>query len=141
MRPGEHALRVERMVHGGVGVARLRSGEVVLVEGALPGEEVRVEVERRKGVLRGRTVEVVAASPDRVEPPLHPGLDYGHSAYARQLAIKGEVVEGALRRAFGLAPDAAQTDGFGLGAVVPSPDVWRYRNVVQPAVTWNGDTA
>lgn len=129
------------MVHGGVALARLDTGEVVLVEGALPGEVVGVALERRKGVLRGTTVDVEVRSDHRVEPPEHPGLDYGHIAYEHQLRLKREVVVDALRRAFGAPlPDvAAAADHPGLPevpAVVPSPQTWAYRNVVQPAVEW-----
>ncbi len=126
------------MVHGGVALARLASGEVALVEGALPGELVRVEVERRKGVRWARVTEVVEASPHRVEPPGHPGLDLGHAAYPHQLEIKRDVVEDALRRAFAAAGLERPPE---VPDVVPSPAVWRYRSVVQPAVAWSGTGA
>jgi len=126
------------MVHGGVAVARLPTGEVVLVEGALPGELVRVEAGRRKGVLRGRVVEVVEPSPHRVDPPDHPGLDYGHVAYAHQLELKRGVVEDALRRAFA---SAGLEGAPPVEDVVPAPSEWRYRAVVQPAVVWTGGQA
>jgi len=132
---------VQRMVHGGVALARLDTGEVVLVEGAVPGEVVGVALERRKGVLRGTTVEVRVRSGHRVEPPEHPGLDYGHIAYEHQLRLKREVVVDALRRAFG-APkqdgeaEADHPDLPEVPEVAPSPQIWAYRNVVQPAVVW-----
>ena len=126
------------MVHGGVALARLAAGEVVLVAGALPGELVSVELERQKGVMRGRVTAVLEASPHRVAPPAHPGLDYGHVAYPHQLELKREVVADALRRAFGAgAPEVLPP----LPDVVPSPTEWRYRNVVQPAVAWRGGRA
>lgn len=129
---------VDRMVHGGVALARLESGEVVLVNGALPGEVVRVGLERRKGVLRGTTLEVEVPSPHRVAPPAHPGLDYGHVEYAHQLELKRAVVEDALNRAFGMTRGAGESPStvaaVQVPPVVPSPETWGYRNVVQPAV-------
>ncbi len=120
-------LRTERMVHGGRALARDPDGRIVLVSGALPGETVAVEAERRSGVLLGTVVEVVEASPDRVTPPLHPGLDLGFASYLAQLRIKAEVLADAARRS-GVALPATTSD------VRPSPQVWHYRSVIQPAV-------
>lgn len=116
------------MVHGGVGLARLQGGRIVLVKGAIPGEAVRVDVSESGGVLRGELQEVVEPSPDRLPPPLHPGLDYGHVRYPRQLDLKHEVVLDALGRALRKEPPR-------VAPVVASPRIWRYRSVVQPAVT------
>lgn len=50
------------------GVARV-DGKVTFIDGALPGERVRAELRRRKRRLdEARTVEVLAASPERVVP-------------------------------------------------------------------------
>ncbi|MCD9623249.1 class I SAM-dependent RNA methyltransferase [Rhabdothermincola salaria] len=59
----------ERLVAGGVALARRPEGKVVLVEGAYPGERVRVRLtSTSKGVDRAETVEVVEASPGRRAP-------------------------------------------------------------------------
>lgn len=118
-------LRAERMVHGGRALARLASGEVALVSGAIPGELVRAELEQRRGVWLGRTVAVLESSPDRLPTPVHPGLDYGFMNYPRQLSLKAEVVADSLHRV-GL-PDAAVPE------LVAAPLPWGYRSVVQPA--------
>jgi len=128
MTRGDRAveLDVERQVHGGRSLCRLKDGRVVLIAGAIPGERVVARLEDRKGVLFGAVLEVVEASPDRRQPPRHPGLDLGHVVYRRQLEPKREVVEDALRRARNqpaLAPP-----------VTPAPSEWGYRNAVQPAV-------
>ncbi len=63
-------LDVERLVAGGEGLARRIDEPVVFVRGALPGERVRARlVDQRKGWARAELVEVLTASPDRVEPP------------------------------------------------------------------------
>jgi 23S rRNA (uracil1939-C5)-methyltransferase len=122
-------LDVERLVHGGRALATAPDGRRVLVAGAIPGERVRVAAERRRGVWLADVDEVLETSPDRVATPHHPGLDLGHVDYARQLALKREVVLDAWRRAHGGAdPPVA------LAALVPSPEVWGYRATVQPAV-------
>jgi len=70
----------------------------------------------------------VEASPDRVELPRHPGLDYGYIRYERQQKLKAAVVEDAMRR-------AGVGDVISLEPLMPSPLEWGYRNTVQPAVT------
>lgn len=121
---------IERMVHGGNGLARLHDGRIVLVRGGLPGERVTARIESRKGVLFGEVSEVSEPSPDRVPPPEHPGLDYGHIRYERQLELKREVVRDALDRALRRAVDVPP--------VTAAPNRWAYRAAVQPAVTAGG---
>jgi 23S rRNA (uracil1939-C5)-methyltransferase len=134
-------LLVDRPVHGGRCVAYPEEGaptddaggtrrQVVLLAGALPGERVTARVEVRKGVAFGEVIEVTEASTDRVEAPVHPGLDLGHVAYERQLTWKHAVLEDAVRRAK-VTVEHVET---GVPAVVPSPETWGYRHTVQPAV-------
>ena len=60
----------QQLVAGGDALARLPSGKVIFVEGALPGEEVRVQLtDTRKDFGRATVEEVLSASPDRRDPP------------------------------------------------------------------------
>jgi 23S rRNA (uracil1939-C5)-methyltransferase len=129
-------LDVTRMVHGGRSLATGPDGRALLVRGAIPGERVVAEGEVRKGVWLGDVVEVLEPSPDRCEPPAHPGLDLGHVTYGRQLALKREVLQDAWHRAVGTAAPAPDVPG-----VVASPQVWGYRNAVQPALGERDDGA
>ena len=122
-------VQVTRMVHGGRALANGPDGRTLLVRGAIPGERVLAEGAIAKGVWLGETVEVLEPSPDRVEAPAHPGLDLGHVAYTRQLALKREVLLDAWHRSVGAAAPAAD-----VAAVVASPQTWGYRNAIQPAV-------
>ena len=62
-------VRIEKMVQGGEGMARLPDGRVCFVAGALPGELCKVAVTfTTKDFSRGHVVEVLeGANPDRVE--------------------------------------------------------------------------
>jgi 23S rRNA (uracil1939-C5)-methyltransferase len=126
-------LRLERMVHGALSLARLPGGRLVLVRGGIPGELVRGRIAEVSGVLRADAEEVVEPSEDRLPAPAHPGLDYGHIRYPRQLGLKREVVVDALGRAL-----PAALEGVRIEAVRPSPAIWRYRSAVQPVVTAAG---
>jgi 23S rRNA (uracil1939-C5)-methyltransferase len=94
-------LLVERPVAGGRMLAR-QDGRVVLIAGAIPGERVRVRIERAsKQVAWAEVTEVVEPSADRREPGSDPacgGALYAHIAYARQLEIKRDVIADAFRR-------------------------------------------
>lgn len=86
-------VRVDDLTHEGQGVAR-RDGKAIFVEGALPGEEVRcVYTARRSRRDEARTVEVLRAAPERIEPRCaHFGVCGGcalqHLQPSEQLAVK-----------------------------------------------------
>ena len=124
-----HELHVTRMVHGGRSLATGPDGRSLLVRGAIPGERVVAEGAVRKGVWLGDVIEVLEPSADRLEAPAHPGLDLGHVAYERQLALKREVLLDAWRRAVGASAPVPDVPD-----VVASPQVWGYRSAVQPAL-------
>ncbi len=78
---------------------------MTFVPGGLPGETVRVElVRQKKDFARGELREVVAASPDRIEPPCPHvadgcgGCDWQHVDPGAQSRLKAAVVADALRR-------------------------------------------
>ncbi|HEY6360327.1 MAG TPA: TRAM domain-containing protein [Vicinamibacterales bacterium] len=101
-RPGDLlTLDVEKPAAGGRMLAR-REGQVVLVWGAIPGERVQARIERAgKGLLYADTIEVLSASPDRRAPGMDwrcGGNVFAHVAYARQVALKGEIIQDALGR-------------------------------------------
>jgi 23S rRNA (uracil1939-C5)-methyltransferase len=85
----------------GRGVARV-GGKATFVEGALIGEEVAVEILRRKpNYDLARMTELVAASPTRTAPPCpHFGVCGGcslqHLEASAQIAVKQRVLEDAL---------------------------------------------
>lgn len=62
-------LRIDKMVQGGEGMGRLPDGRVCFVAGALPGELCKVLLTlQKKDFTRGRVLEVLESSPDRVKP-------------------------------------------------------------------------
>jgi tRNA/tmRNA/rRNA uracil-C5-methylase (TrmA/RlmC/RlmD family) len=103
-------LDVGPVAHGGWCVAR-HDGKVVFVRHALPGERVRARVvDTTTRFTRADAVEVLRASPDRVEPPCpyaRPGrcggCDWQHASLEAQRRLKAAVVEEQLRRVAGIA--------------------------------------
>jgi 23S rRNA (uracil1939-C5)-methyltransferase len=124
-RGDELTLTIDTLAYGGAGVAR-HEGYVVFVAGAIPGDTVRVEVGKAKrAYAEARVLEIVAPSPDRIEPLAdHPGAPWQVIPYARQLEIKVEQVDDALRR-------IGRLDGYTLEPIIPAEQEWRYRNKLE----------
>src|SRR5215210_6449071 len=107
----EFEVTVGPVAHGGHCVAR-HEGRVVFVRHSLPGERVvvRVTEDRHPGFCRADAVEVLEASPARVERPCPysgpgrcGGCDWQHVSHAGQLVLKADVVREQLSRLAGLA--------------------------------------
>ena len=122
-------LSIDALAFGGNGVARLPIGDrgyVVFVRGAIPGDRVRAVVTKRKrDYAEARTLEVLEPSPDRIDALAdHPGAPWQVLPYERQLQVKSEQVDDALRR-------LGRLDGFALEPIVPAAETWRYRNKLE----------
>jgi 23S rRNA (uracil1939-C5)-methyltransferase len=133
-RGQEVELEIDSLAHGGEGVGRLGDtpcgahggGYVVFVSGAIPGDTVRAIVSKRKrSYAHARSVEILTPSPERIPPTAkHPGVAWQVLPYERQLQIKREQVQDALRR-------IGKLDGFELEEIVPALEQWRYRNKLE----------
>jgi len=90
--------------HDGRGVARRAEGKAVFVDGALPGERVMAkQTARSRHFDEAATVEVLEASPDRVEPRCrHFGVCAGcvlqHLEESQQILAKQRVLRDNLER-------------------------------------------
>jgi 23S rRNA (uracil1939-C5)-methyltransferase len=124
-RGQELDLRIDALAYGGAGVARL-DGYVVFVRDAVPGDRVRAVVTKRKrAYAEARAVEVLEPGPERVPAVAdHPGAPWQVLPYERQLAVKAEQVDDALRR-------IGRLDDFALEPIVPAVERWRYRNKLE----------
>lgn len=125
----EIELEVATLTNMGQGLGRV-DGWVVMVPYALPGELVKVRIYRNdKNFSEGDLVEVLRASPDRVEPrcPLFGscgGCQYQSMAYAAQLEWKRRQVEELLRH-------MARVE-FAVSPVIASPREYAYRSKITP---------
>ena len=102
LTPGQNVeLSIEKPAAGGRMIAR-HEGQVVLVSGAVPGERVLARIERNDRRLAfASVVDVREQSPDR-RPAFGDstcgGCVYSHIVYARQLALKADIVRDAFLR-------------------------------------------
>ena len=108
-------LKVDSIDLEAQGVARNSEGKVVFIEGALPGEEVQVQVGRRKNQWeQGTLVALRRESPLRVRPGcphfgLHAGACGGckmqHLDAGAQVAVKQRALEDGLQHLAKLRPE------------------------------------
>ncbi|MGH8197854.1 MAG: 23S rRNA (uracil(1939)-C(5))-methyltransferase RlmD [Steroidobacteraceae bacterium] len=112
MKPpaGIETAEIESLDHEGRGVARI-DGKTVFVDGALPGELVRLQrIRRRRRHDEAVTVEVLRPALERVTPHCpHFGTCGGcalqHLDHAAQLAAKGRIVAEKFSRIGGVLPE------------------------------------
>ncbi len=124
-RGDELELQIDSLAFGGAGVARL-DGYVVFVSDAVPGDRVRAVVGKSKrAYAEARAVEILQPGDDRIEPVAdHPGAPWQVLRYERQLEIKQQQVDDALRR-------LGRLEDFALEPIVPAVQTWRYRNKLE----------
>ena len=133
----EVELYTEDIGYEGQAVGRFE-GQVVFVDYAIPGEQVRVALERRaKGLWFGRAVEVLKPSPDRVEAPCRyygvcGGCQWQHIDYPAQLTLKTKIVTDQMRKVGRFSdPPVLET--------IASPAPYFYRNHIRLTVDANGN--
>ncbi len=129
--------QIDDLSHDGRGVARI-DGKVTFVRGALAGETVTARlVERRRDFDVAETLEVVNASPHRVEPrcphfgsgQMHcGGCVLQHLAPEHQIGSKQQTLLDNLQRIGGVTPDRV------LPPLVAGQ--WAYRRRARLGVKW-----
>ena len=135
--PERVTLTLTDMAYEGHAIGRV-DDQVVFVEYGIPGEEVVAEIYRRNAdFANGRVVEVLKASPDRVQAPceyygLCGGCHWQHIAYPRQLELKRHVVQEQLRR-------IGKFETQPVNETVPAADPWGYRNHLRLSAGRLGD--
>jgi 23S rRNA (uracil1939-C5)-methyltransferase len=123
-------IKIEKMVAGGDCLGRLPDGRAVFVPFVLPGETVRINLtDEKKRYARGFPLDVIDRSPNRITPRcIHfgecGGCQYQHLDYAKQLALKEELLRDQFQR-------IANIENPPIQPIVPSPNPWHYRNHVQ----------
>ncbi len=131
-------VRVEKLVPGGDGFLRRPDGEPLLVPGALPGDLVSIASEQRKaGVARALSWELVSASPDRVKPVCEVysecgGCDLMALGSEAQARAKLGLFQDALERVGRVEPDRLPT------SLTRAGSEFGYRNRLRLQITPDG---
>jgi 23S rRNA (uracil1939-C5)-methyltransferase len=134
----EHIVKIEKVITGGKGLARLDSGKVIMTDFVLPGETVKLrEVREYPGYIGAELVELVTPSATRINPGCVyyeecGGCDLQHGNYLEQLKIKKAIVKEAMERTGILLPKD------GLQDIISSPAKWGYRYRLRLKIDRNG---
>lgn len=121
----ELTCRIDALGTQGEGICR-GTGQVLFVPYALPGETVRVRVQKvAKSLAHGRLLEVLTPSSERVNPPCPyfarcGGCALQHLAYQEQLTHKARQIQDVLQRVGRMDLSVPQAVGL--------DNPWRYRN-------------
>jgi 23S rRNA (uracil1939-C5)-methyltransferase len=120
---------IERILPGGFGLGHAE-GKTVMVALAAPGDRLRVRVDQEKGtVCFASIVEVIEASPHRIEPPCPyfgrcGGCDFQQMSYQAQLDAKVEIIKDCLHR-------IGKIEDIPALRITPAPNEWHYRSRAQ----------
>lgn len=123
-----YELKINSLGSSGEGVGRI-DGFTVFVVGALPAEKVKVKItEVKKSYASGKLLEVLEASPDRVEPvcPVYKecgGCQLQHLSYEGQLKVKQQQVKDAMER-------IGHQKNLPVLPTLGAENPWNYRNKV-----------
>lgn len=124
-------IRIEKLLWRGRGLARLDSGQVVMIEpGVLPGEDVRARIiKTSKDYVLAEAEEILTPSPLRQPHPCpHAdrcgGSRFGMVSPENGLLLKADILRDAVGRALGRDQAPLVLENLD---VVPSPQGWRYR--------------
>ena len=137
MPESQYEITLDKLTYGGEAMGRLPDGRAVFVPFGLPGEFVRIQLTQQKqSFARGELLEILKASPDRIEPKCKHftqcgGCHYQSLPYEKQLAAKTEILRDQLQR-IGKIEDPP------VKPMVASPLEWNYRNHMQFHLTEDG---
>ena len=124
-----YEMNIDALGSNGEGIGRIE-GYTVFVEGALPGEKIKVLIVKvKKNYGYGKLMEILEVSPERREPmcPVAKqcgGCQLQHLSYEAELAYKTREVRDVMERIGGIK-DVEVKPALGM------EDPWRYRNKAQ----------
>ena len=133
--PETLVVEIEKLSNLGYGIARL-DGYVLFVEGACPGDKVKIKVgKKNKNFANAKVIEIIELSKDRIKPicPMQKvcgACQLQFIDYEAQLKYKKQIVEDSM----GILGNVKIFD------TIPSPKVTEYRHKIQYPVTETRDS-
>ncbi|MBT3321969.1 MAG: class I SAM-dependent RNA methyltransferase [Anaerolineae bacterium] len=120
---------LNKFIYGGETMGRLPAPDnrAVFIPYTLPGERVTTELTfQKKGFARGKLLEILEASPERIEAKCEHftacrACHYQHMPYEAQLRAKEEILKDQLTR-------LGKIENPPISKIIPSPEIWNYRN-------------
>lgn len=133
-------ITITGLSHGPAAIGRSKSGKVVFVPYACPGDSVEIAITKETKSFCEATIQsIVSESPERVKPPCPffgkcGGCSWMHIPYEMQLKAKRDDVVNQLSRIGGIARESAETL---VEPCRPSKKTLGYRNKLELASGFN----
>ena len=133
----ELTVKIEKLSNQGFGIAR-SDGFVIFVEGACPGDTVKVQITKKnKNFANAKVLEVIEPSPHRIKPvcPMQKvcgACQLQFIDYDYQLKLKKEIVEDTMKSIYGKEVEIKE--------VIASPKNLEYRHKIQYPVSQTRDS-
>lgn len=123
-------ITIEKIIYPGKSLG-LNNAKTILTDEGIPGEIVEITpLEEKKNYIEAKTIKIIKPSPYRIAPKCnHYKIcsPYQYIDYKTQLSIK----ESQLKEIFPGMPIS----------IIPSPEIWAYRNKIKLTVIWDNKTA
>lgn len=129
--PEELIVEIEKLSNLGYGIAKV-DGYVIFVEGACPGDKVKIRVgKKNKNFANAKVIEIIDSSPNRVEPfcamqKVCGACQLQFIDYNEQLRLKKQIVEDVMGINKGEGNHWVE-----IRDVIPSPKEKEYRFKIQ----------
>jgi len=128
-KPAFHEIVVEDLAYGGRGIAR-QDGLVWFIDGAIPGQKVRVRIrKKRKTYIESYVVELLEPSPRQIDAPcpyfgICGGCQLQNMPYHDQCNVKADQVRSMLSHIGGIK-------NIQIEPVIPADPIYGYRNKME----------
>ncbi len=128
-----NTIRIEKIINGGYGLARLDNGRIILLRGGLPGEEVTFQItEKKRNFDKGKATRIIESHTARIKPPCPyydqcGGCNLQHCLYDEQLAIKDHILRELLEQHI----DLQNLDDVQVAPCLRSPQETGYRQRIR----------
>jgi len=123
-------ITIEKIIYPGKSLG-MGNAKTILTDEGIPGEIVEIiPIEEKKNYIEAKTIKIIKPSPYRIAPKCaHYKIcgPYQYIDYKTQLSIK----ESQLKEIFPGMPIS----------IIPSPEIWAYRNKIKLNVIWDNTTA
>lgn len=132
----QHTVSIEKLTHGGAGLAQIE-GQAVFVPGSIPGQEVQIVITKNKGdFCEAKVQKVLKRSIEEIQPRCQHFHDCGgcvwqNLSYDKQIDYKEDIVRETLKRLTPIDPEEKTKLPGRVLKIIPSPQVFHYRNKLE----------
>ncbi|PIP68202.1 MAG: hypothetical protein CO035_05390 [Candidatus Omnitrophica bacterium CG_4_9_14_0_2_um_filter_42_8] len=123
-------IKIDKIIYPGKSIGSNKD-KIIITDSGIPGEIVEITpLQEKKNYIESKTVKIIKPSPSRIAPKCShykTCSPYQYIDYKTQLTIK----ESQLKEMFQDMPIR----------IIPSPEIWGYRNKIKLNVIWNNKIA